>query len=608
MLAGVDSLSALSSYMQSKQFKQVCLAAILAAVSLGAAASNQAQATADGLLTDQLIVKYKDAKGPHKGVAARLVSVSATRQMVLDRAGQQFGLKLKALRGLASGAHVFKLDRRMAARDVAALAAELEARDPEVEYAEPDSVMQPLYIPNDPRFMEQWHYHESKAGLGLVAAWDIANGAGVNVAVIDTGVRPHADLAGQILPGYDFIANSAMANDGGGRDSDASDPGDAVVAGECGSGQPSADQGSSWHGTHVAGTIGALTGNGLGVAGVAFRSKILPVRVLGKCGGYTSDIADGITWASGGTVSGAPVNPNKARVLNLSLGGTGSCSITTQNAINGARSRGAVVVVAAGNANVDAANTNPANCAGVITVAAVNRAGGKAYYSNYGNVVDVAAPGGDARVAGSGVLSTLNTGTKAPLADSYAFYQGTSMATPHVAGAAALMLSKNPALTPDEVEARLKSTARPFPAACGGCGTGMVTASAALGATTAPVPTANEAEANNTMATANPLTTSGVQVNGTMASGTDTDFFVVQVPAGRTFSATLIPGWSNTDYDLYAYNSSGSLIARSENEAGLNDAVSITNTGTVTAPVYVRVTYYGGPVGTSGKYQLKASW
>ena len=607
--------------MHSKQFTQqfkqqftqrcrrVALAAALAAVSFGAAAAASPQAPGpDGLATDQLIVKYKDAKGPHKGVAARLVSVSATRQMVLDRAGQQFGLKLKALRGMANGAHVFKLDRRMAQRDLAALAAELKARDAEVEYAEPDTVLQALYIPNDPRFMEQWHYHESKAGLGLVAAWDQATGAGVTVAVIDTGVRPHADLAGQILPGYDFIANTSMANDGGGRDADASDPGDAILAGECGNGQPAADQGSSWHGTHVAGTVAALTGNGVGVAGVAFRSKILPVRVLGKCGGYTSDIADGITWASGGAVNGVPANPNKARVLNLSLGGGGACSITTQNAINGARSRGSVVVVAAGNANVDAASTNPANCAGVITVAAVNRAGGKAYYSNFGSVVDVAAPGGDARLAGGGVLSTLNTGTRAPLADSYAFYQGTSMATPHVAGAAALLLSKFPAMTPDEVESRLKATARPFPAACGGCGAGMVTASAALAATVAPAPVAKETEANNSPATANALTTSGVQLSATLSSTTDTDYFVIQVPAGKTLGGTLIPGWANSDYDLYAYNSAGALLARSENEAGLNDAVSVVNSGTTTMKVYLRVTYYSGPAGTNGNYQLRANW
>jgi serine protease len=339
--------------------------------------------------------------------------------------------------------------------------------------------MVPLATPNDPMYSQQWDFFEATGGLRLPAAWDKSTGSGINVAVIDTGYRPHADLSGQILPGYDFIANTTIANDGNGRDSDASDPGDWTPAGSCSAGVPASDESSSWHGTHVAGTIAAKTNNGVGVAGVAYGAKIVPARVLGRCGGYTSDIADAIVWTSGGSVTGVPANANKARVLNLSLGGSGACDATTQNAINSARSRGAVVVVAAGNSNVNASNASPANCAGVIAVAATGRSGGKASYSNYGTVVDVAAPGGD---YGAGILSTLNSGTSTPASDSYASYMGTSMATPHVAGVAALMLSANPNLTPDEVEARLKSTARAFPAACPGCGAGIVDAEAAVNA------------------------------------------------------------------------------------------------------------------------------
>jgi serine protease len=310
------------------------------------------------------------------------------------------------------------------------------------------------------------------------------------VAVIDTGYRPHADLSGQILQGFDFISTTTIANDGGGRDTDASDPGDWTPAGSCAAGVPATDQNSSWHGTHVSGTIAAKANNGLGIAGIAYNAKIVPARVLGRCGGYTSDIADAMVWASGGTVTGVPANANKARVLNLSLGGTGACDTTTQNAINSARSRGAVVIVAAGNSNTNAINSNPANCAGVITVAATNRAGGKASYSNYGTNVTIAAPGGD---NGAGILSTLNSGTTTPAADNYAWYMGTSMATPHVAGVVALMLSANPNLTPDDVVAKLKSTARAFPAACSGCGAGIVNAAAAVNAAlasaTTPTPT-----------------------------------------------------------------------------------------------------------------------
>jgi serine protease len=366
---------------------------------------------------------------------------------------------------------------------------------------------------------------------------------------------------------------------------------------------------SSWHGTHVAGTIAALTNNGSGVAGVAFGAKIVPVRVLGKCGGYTSDIADGIVWASGGTVSGVPNIAARAQVINMSLGGGGACDTTTQNAINGARSRGTVVVVAAGNEAQNASNSSPANCSGVITVAATNRSGGRASYSNYGTIVDVAAPGGD---SGAAILSTLNAGTKAPGADSYAGYMGTSMATPHVAGVVALMLAKNAALTPDDVEARLKSSARAFPASCSGCGAGIVNASAAVdaatgGGTTAG-PTVSEAESNNTLATANSVTTTGTTVNGTMASTSDTDYFVVQVPAGKTLSAVMTPN-ASSDYDLYIYNNAGTQLALSENGAGAADSASSANTGSTTAARYVRVVYYSGGTGsTSGKYTLKLSW
>lgn len=560
--------------------------------------------------TDRLIVKYRDASAAGKG-AARVPAIGKERMAFVARAGQQFGLSMKALHTTATGAHVLALSKKMSVDEVSALARELESRDPSVEFAEPDRIMQKMFTPNDPRYAEQWHYFETNGGLRLPAAWDKANGLGINVAVIDTGYRPHADMSGQYVQGYDFISSATMANDGGGRDTDASDTGDAVVAGECGSGSPSQDQSSSWHGTHVAGTIGALTNNGVGVAGVAYRAKIVPARVLGKCGGYTSDIADAIIWSSGGSVSGVPANANKARVINMSLGGGGACGSTTQSAINSARSRGTVVVVAAGNSNTDASGSNPANCAGVVTVAAVNRSGGRAWYSNYGAMVDVAAPGGDTSVAGGGFLSTLNSGRTAAAGDSYAFYQGTSMATPHVAGVAALMLSKNVNLTADEVESKLKSTARPFPSTCTSCGSGIVNAQAAvdaaIGVTAAP--TVSETESNNATWSANAITTSGTTVNGNMGTTTDNDYFSVQLPAGRTLTATLSMGSSSADYDLYVYNSSGSLIGASENGAGATDAVSATNTGTVAYARYVRVKYYSGGTGaTSGKYSLKLSW
>jgi serine protease len=466
---------------------KLCGAALIAAAPLvaGAAGQDAAQATHYVVQTDRLIVKYKDDSDTSKtGLAAR--GIDRARQALLDRAGQTYGATLRALRATANGANVLQLNRTMSLDEARQLAAELKSRDASVEYAEPDRIMVPLATPTDPSYTQQWDLYEATGGINAPAAWDKSTGAGINVAVIDTGYRPHADLSGQILQGYDFISTSTIANDGGGRDTDASDPGDWAPAGSCGTGIPAADQNSSWHGTHVSGTIAAKTNNGLGVAGIAYNAKVVPARALGRCGGYTSDIADAIVWASGGTVTGVPANANKARVLNLSLGGSGACDTTTQNAINSARSRGAVVVVAAGNANTNASNTNPANCAGVITVAATNRSGGKASYSNYGTNVTIAAPGGD---SGAGILSTLNSGTTTPASDSYAWYMGTSMATPHVAGVVALMLSANPNLTPDDVAAKLKSTARAFPAPCSGCGAGIVNAAAAVNAALASVTT-----------------------------------------------------------------------------------------------------------------------
>ncbi len=582
---------------------KMCAAISLALVAATAGAAEQKFIVE----TDRIIVKYKDAVPDGKDAAkAAKFALKADRKAKLDRAGQEFGMLVSESHAISTGARVFKLNGRKHLDEVKKLAAEMMARDPDIEYAEPDRIMTHMATANDPYYAQQWHYTDTVGGLRLPTAWDKSTGTGVVVAVIDTGYRPHADLSGQILQGYDFISTAAIGNDGNGRDSDASDPGDWVAAGECGTGSPAS--GSSWHGTHVAGTIAARTNNSLGVAGVAYNAKIVPARVLGKCGGYTSDIADAITWTSGGTVTGVPANANKAKVLNLSLGGTGACDATTQSAINGARSRGAVVVVAAGNDNMNVSNASPANCSGVIAVAATGKTGGRASYSNYGTLVDVAAPGGDGSYS---VISTLNSGTSSPGSDNYAGYQGTSMATPHVAGTAALMFAAKSTLTPDQVESMLKSTARAFPATCSGCGTGIVDATAAvnaaLGTTPPPTTTVNETESNNTLATANLVSTTGTTVNGTMSSSTDTDYFRVDLPAGKTLSATMTPN-SSSDYDLYIYNSSGTLLSSSENGAGAVDSASSANTGTTAASRYVRVVYYSGSVGTAGTYNVKLSW
>jgi serine protease len=607
--------------MKSQQSKypavlKLCAAAVLGlgAVAAGAGepAAPLAQAAAVGDQTDRLIVKYKDdpvpmlAKSNASPTAQAAKALSAARKAQLDNTGRKFGTQMKELHSIATGARIIKLDRKMSNDEVRKIAADLVASDPSVEYAEPDRMMHKLMTPNDTSYSQQWDFYDATGGINMPAAWDKSTGTGIKVAVIDTGYRPHADLSGQFLQGYDFISDATVGNDGNGRDSDASDPGDWVAAGECGTGSPA--ENSSWHGTHVSGTIAALTNNATGVAGIAYGAKIVPARVLGKCGGYTSDIADAIIWTSGGTVSGVPANANPARVISMSLGGSGACDTTTQSAINSARSRNTAVVVAAGNESQNASNSSPANCSGTIVVAATNKSGGRASYSNYGTIVTLAAPGGD---TGAGILSTLNAGTTTPGADSYASYMGTSMATPHVSAVVALMLAKNPNLTPDDIAAKLKSSARAFPASCSGCGAGILNASAAIDAATGTGGTGttiSETESNNTMSTANSVTTSGTTVNATMSSSTDTDYFVVQLPAGKTLTSTMTPN-STSDYDLYIYNSAGTLITSSTNGTGSVDSAGVINNGSTSAGVYVRVVYYSGGTGsTSGKYTLKLTW
>jgi serine protease len=556
---------------------------------------------ADATFTDRIIVKYRAV--PASSLA------QATQARGADISAQRFGVAVNRLRSTALGAQVLQVDRRLSLAEAEALARDIAASDPNVEYAEPDRILRRTFTPNDTRYNEQWHYFEATGGINAPAAWDKSTGTGVVVGVVDTGYRPHADLAARLLPGYDFISDTFVANDNNGRDSDASDPGDWINPSECGPGDPATFEASSWHGTHVAGTIAAVTNNGNGVAGVAFNARVVPARVLGKCGGFTSDIADAIVWVSGGTVSGVPNNANPAKVVSISLGGGGSCGSTTQNAINSARSRGASVVVAAGNSNSNAANFTPANCSGVVTVAATGRNGGKASYSNFGTTVEVAAPGGSG--GANSVLSTLNAGQQGPGADSYALYNGTSMATPHVSGVVALMLSVKPTLTPDQVTQILQSTARAFPATCSQCGSGIVNANAAVDAAiggTTPPPGGNEVEPNNTRATSQPIATANTTINGTMSSSSDTDYFSLTLPAGRRLTATLTPN-SSSDYDLFVYNSNGTLIGRSERGTGLVDTVAVTNTGTSAFTRYVRVVYWSGGTGaTNGTYTLNMNW
>ncbi|WP_338895469.1 S8 family serine peptidase [Streptomyces sp. TG1A-60] len=460
------------------------VAGMTSSVAVAQAPSDQAEAApavagateaAPGTVAERLIVGYKSGAAEAKSDKAADADAAAK--------GKEAGERLGFERRLGSGAALVDLGEDLTKTDVADVISEYQA-DPQVAYVVPDRLNKPLATPNDTEYNKQWDLFESTAGMNVPGAWDSVTGSGVTVAVIDTGYVAHSDLAANIVGGYDFISDTAVANDGNGRDSNPADPGDWTVDRECSAnwvGQP-----SSWHGTHVAGTIAAATDNGKGIAGIAYGAKVSPVRVLGKCGGYDSDIIDAITWASGGTVSGVPANTNVAKVINMSLGGSGSCSTATQSAINAAVNRGTTVVVAAGNSNANAGNFSPASCNNVISVAATNRAGSRSSYSNYGSVVDIAAPGGETRSAlSNGILSTLNSGTRGPGSEKYEYYQGTSMAAPHIAGLAALLESADSALTPARIESAIKNNSRALPGTCsGGCGAGLADAAKTVRAVT----------------------------------------------------------------------------------------------------------------------------
>ena len=489
---------------------RLCAALLIGCVWAPQALAQDASSPAVGQVR-RLLVKLHESGEMRSAAAARSIirGLSETAAVPLTR-----------LRRMSGGIEVVQLPDTVTATRAQALARRLML-DPNVEAVEPDRWVAPLLVPNDPDYSSQWHLQDSRsevAAANLPEAWDLSTGAAsIVVAVIDTGLVAHADLDhARIRPGYDFVSDVFIANDGDGRDADPSDPGDWTSDGDAGryGGCASEAESSSWHGTHVAGIVAASGNNRVGVVGVNWNSKVLPVRVLGKCGGFLSDVLDGIRWAAGISDPSFPANPYPARVLNLSLGAATTCTPLVQGAIDDALAAGAVVVAAAGNNAADASGIAPGNCAGVIAVSALDRQGNKAYYASTGSTVALSAPGGaQVYVNGpGGILSLSNAGTTTPVpspdGDLYHFLQGTSMSAPQVAGVASLMLSVNPGLTPTQVRRKLRATARPFP---GGstcttalCGAGMLDAAVALQSaanTTPPVADAGadqEARANTT--------------------------------------------------------------------------------------------------------------
>jgi serine protease len=396
----------------------------------------------------------------------------------------------------------------------------------DVEYALPDQFRTPQAVtPNDQYFSNQWYLKATeRSAIDAIDAWTVTTGsASIVVAVLDTGILPdHPDLNANIvfssgsLYGYDFITNPVIANDGDGRDADPSDPGDWVTLSDIStysilSGCSKSD--SSWHGSKVAGVIGASSNNTIGIAGVAWNVRILPVRVLGKCGGYDSDIMAAMLWASGISVSGVADNLTPAKIINLSLGSSGSCPAYYSDVISQVTGQGTLIVASAGN---DGSSVHaPANCSGILGVSAISNTGSKLAYSSFGSEIALSAPGGGACTYA--ISAPLNTSLTSPGLGTYDYatcVSGTSFSAPLVSGVAALMLAANASLTPAQLTSLLRSSASTFPSISGlstctsttasvecncttaSCGAGMLNAKAAVLAAQSYASTANSSSSS----------------------------------------------------------------------------------------------------------------
>jgi serine protease len=567
------------------------LAALLGAATASAAEYNPARTrpVAGGEATAQrVIVKFRhtsrlSTQATANGESATSAAADTARMSSLASRAR---FTVRASRALGADMHVMQISPLTNNETASETLANLRA-DSDVEFAELDRRMYPHATSNDPLAGGQWYLQNvEKSSINATGAWDTTKGSnGVVIAVIDTGVRfDHPDLqrasaGGKLLTGYDFVSEDgandfSTANDGDGREGDPSDPGDWIAVGDdCG-----ASDNSSWHGTRVSGIIGAMTDNSTGVAGVIWNGYILPVRVLGKCGGYNSDVLAGIRWAAGLSVPGVSANPNPAQVINVSLGGEGTCDAASAQVIQEVTTAGVLVVVSAGNEG------GP----GAMGIVGLRHAGTKVGFSSLGPQIALAAPGGNCVNTGAGqpclfsIDTTSNTGLTTPGDSSYTNQTntnvGTSFSSPIVSGIAGLMLAVNGNLKSSQLIKRMQDGAtKPFPttsdtgtppvchvpvspadvqaAECScttsTCGAGMANANGAVNEALRPIaailtPTSVSAGQNVTLkgsgsaAACNHTiaTYAWSVVSGTAAlTGANTDTAVLQAPA--TGSATI---------------------------------------------------------------------
>ena len=509
---GIMSLSFPASRMLAmlpSSFRCAAVALAAALVAPAFAASTPLRQGTAGNPTDRIIVKLK---AQYRDDVTQVLR--SDRISVLSARAQ---IPLRAIRPMSDQAQVLALPAPLRS-DVVQLVVNRLRQDPTVEYAFVDARERLMAVPNDSLYNQQT-YLQAPGAAPLVSAanapgaWDITKGnANAIVAIVDGGIRfDHPDFAGRLFAGYDFVSADCTpgtgscttanqytsANDGDGRDPDASDPGDWVTASEISTNPILTDcvaEDSSWHGTHIAGIVGAAGNNAIGIAGLNWNANLLPVRVAGKCGAYRSDVIDGIRWAAGIAVPGVPANPHVAKIINVSLGSEGDCNASAyKSTIADVLAAGAIVVAAAG--NEDGPVIQPANCTGVISVGAVRGDGMRSVYSNTGSNLTIMAPGGDYYSATNDrLISTNNSGRTTPIAYSstgfYSSLAGTSFSTPVVSGVVSLMLSANSSLTSAQVLDILRTTARAFVAVAGNAtcvpgGNGNVNGSTPCNCTTA---------------------------------------------------------------------------------------------------------------------------
>lgn len=440
-------------------------------MSNGAARPNTPTAAAPGTLPqqnfDRFIVTYTNEAKQRKML--RDGDWDAVRGIVddimdtVDVVSEALNVDTKFLHNTSTDDAVIQTSKTLNKNEAQEFMAKV-ASDPDVASVEPDYINYPAaegditFQYNDPQYSKQWNLTNPTTGVQNTGNARLRRGAYVKVAVLDTGYVPHPDLVTGMANGYDFVSDPLSARDGDGRDPNPRDEGDYAPYNLC-KDQANAHT-STWHGTSVAGIIGARGNNGMGMVGTADLARVQPVRVLGRCGGRTSDIADAIIWAAGGHVDGVPDNTYPAKIINMSLGTVSSCPAAYQRAIDIARSKGALVVAAAGNGNTDASKYAPANCRGVITVGATTKAGTRASFSNYGTRVNISAPGENILTLSMNSLDRPDN-TKF----SYDYESGTSMAAPHVSALLAQQLVNGTPMTTKQVEEAF-TLMRPNPIKC----------------------------------------------------------------------------------------------------------------------------------------------